>query len=119
VIGVTATSARGGTTSARIPTLRAWLADRPDDRFARYSLALELKKAGRVDEAMTELRDLLARHPASGAGHYQLGLWLLEADRPDEARAAWEAGLAALFGVEDPEARRSIREIDAALAELD
>lgn len=103
----------------RLSTLRAWLVDRPEDRFARYSLALELKKAGQVDEAFAELRELLRRHPGSGAGHYQLGKWLVEADRPAEARAVWEAGLTALFGLEDPEARRSIREIDAALADLE
>lgn len=103
----------------RVDTLREWLAGRPDDRFGRYSLALELKKAGRLDEAFAELRELLRRHPASGAGHYQHGKWLLELDRVDEARAAWEAGASALFGVEDPEARRSLREIDGALADLD
>ena len=51
-----------------------FLARRPDDRFARYSLALELRKAGRDDDAAAAFAELLARHPRSGAGHFQLGL---------------------------------------------
>lgn len=103
----------------RIQTLRDWLANKPDDRFARYSLALELNKGGRTDEALAELRELLRRHPHSGAGHYQHGLVLVEAERPEEARAAWLTGLEALRGVDDPEARRSVGEIERALHDLD
>ena len=104
---------------SRVESLRAWLVDHPDDRFARYSLALELKKAGELDAGFAELHELLRRHPTSGAGHYQHGLWLLEAERPEEARAAWEAGLAALRDADSAEARRSEREIRGALADLD
>jgi tetratricopeptide (TPR) repeat protein len=105
--------------SDRVDQLRAWLGNHPDDRFARYSLALELKKAGDLAAGLAELHEVLRRHPTSGAGHYQHGLWLLEADRPDEARAAWEAGLAALKDADSAEARRSVREIQGALADLD
>lgn len=102
----------------RIDPLRRWLEAKPADRFARYSLALELKKAGRPEEALAEFRDLLRRHPASGAGHYQHGLLLQELGRDDEARAAWAAGLEALATVDDAEAVRSRREIEAALDAL-
>lgn len=101
-----------------VTTFRDWLAKKPDDRFARYSLALALKKAGEPDQALAELRELLRRHPQSGAGHYQHGLLLLELERRDEARAAWEEGLAALAGTTDPEAQRSLREIEGALDAL-
>lgn len=101
-----------------VTTFRDWLSKKPDDRFARYGLALELKKAGRFDEALEELRELLRRHPHSGAGHYQHGLLLVELEREEEARAAWEAGRAALEGVDDPEAKRSMREIETALGTL-
>ena len=103
----------------RIDNLRSFLAGRPDDRFARYSLALELHKAGKVEEALREMRELLRRHPTSGAGHYQHGQILLAAGRAEEARQAWTAGLAALQGVADAEARRSLGEIQAALDALD
>lgn len=102
----------------RIAHFEEHLSRRPDDRFARYSLALELKKAGRHDEAVRAFDELLRRHPQSGAGHYQLGLLWQERGDDDLARAVWEAGLAALSGAADAEARRSVREIEGALAAL-
>ncbi|MEZ4237383.1 MAG: tetratricopeptide repeat protein [Myxococcota bacterium] len=103
----------------RCAPLRAHLAAKPTDRFARYALALELAKLGRPDEALAELDTLLQHHPQSGAGHYQRGLILQAAGRREAAREAWEAGLAALSGVRDPEARRSHREIELALDALE
>jgi predicted Zn-dependent protease len=50
----------------RVAFFRDYLQTKPDDRFARYSLALELKKAGQLDEAEAELRTMLAAHPQSG-----------------------------------------------------
>ncbi|MCB9685620.1 MAG: tetratricopeptide repeat protein [Alphaproteobacteria bacterium] len=99
----------------RIDAFRALLEKKPDDRFALYSLAFELKKAGRAEEALTAFGELLRRHPTSGAGHLQLGMLLQDLGRDDDAREAWEAGLGALAGCEDPEARRSVGEIQAAL----
>jgi predicted Zn-dependent protease len=103
----------------RCAPLRAFLERKPTDRFARYALALELAKLDRTDEALAELETLLAQHPTSGAGHYQRGQLLREAGRPEEARQAWEAGIAALAGVKDADARRSRAEITAALDALD
>lgn len=99
----------------RIATFRAYLRDRPNDRFAMYAIALELKKAGDVDAAEAAFRELLAAHPASGAGHYQLGELYREHGREEEAVAAWRAGLEALEGLDDVEARRSRSEIETAL----
>ena len=103
----------------KIALFRDYLEKKPRDRFAMYSLAFELKQAGRSDEAEAAFRELLEAHPTSGAGHYQYGLLFAELDREDEARAAWEDGLQALAGVDDAEARRSIGEIEGALDDLD
>lgn len=103
----------------RIETFRRYLQDKPGDRFAMYSLALELKKAGRFEEAVEAFEALLALHPTSGAGHYQLGELYREAGDDERAIAAWRAGLEALRGVRDPEARRSTVEIQSALDELE
>ena len=94
---------------------RDYLQKKPTDRFAMYSLALELKKAGQVGEAEAAFRALLAIHPDSGAGHLQLGTLLEEDGREDDAQAAWEAGLTALKGLTDPDALRSRSEIQTAL----
>lgn len=102
----------------RIEAFRALLDKKPDDRFALYSLAFELKKAGRADEALTAFAELLRRHPTSGAGHLQRGMLLQDLGREDDARRAWEEGLAALEGCDDAEARRSVGEIEAALDTL-
>lgn len=99
----------------RIETFRRWLVDKPGDRFAMYALALELKKAGRADEAVEAFEALLAAHPTSGAGHYQLGELFRELGDDERAAAAWRRGLEALRGAQDPEARRSRAEIQAAL----
>jgi len=102
-----------------IETYTQYLQKSPGDRFAMYSLALALKKAGRTEEAAQAFRDLLALHPHSGAGHYQHGLLFHEVGRDGAAREAWEAGLVALRGSADPEARRSRSEIQGALDDLD
>jgi tetratricopeptide (TPR) repeat protein len=104
---------------SRIALFEEFLRQKPGDRFAMYSLALELKKAGDFAASERAFRELLNQHPASGAGHYQHGLLLAEAGRPEDARAAWKAGLQALGIVDDAEARRSISEIERALDDLD
>ena len=103
----------------RIQSFRGYLESHPGDRFAMYSLALELKKAGRIDEARRAFEDLLEQHPTSGAGHYQHGLMWHEAGEDGVARQAWQAGLEALRGVRDAEARRSLSEIQGALDDLE
>lgn len=104
---------------SRIRVFLDHLAKKPGDRFALYSLALEYKKAGDLDLAERTFRELLAAHPGAGAGHYQLGLLLRERGRTDDAVTAWRAGLDALRGLSDAEARRSYGEIERALDELE
>ncbi len=103
----------------RIASYQAWLETHPGDRFALYSLALELERAGRLEEAESRLRALLTAHPLSGPGHYRLGLVLEALGRTDDARAAWEAGAAALAGATEADARRSAVEIARELDRLD
>jgi tetratricopeptide (TPR) repeat protein len=102
-----------------VDRIRTFLESRPTDRFGLYALALELRKAGRDDEALDVFDRLLEHHPGSGAGHYQRGLLLLDRGEVEEARRAWQEGLAALAGNDDPEARRSSSEIQGALRDLD
>ena len=94
-----------------IRMFRDYLMAHPNDRFARYSLALELKKAGDLTAAEVELQRLLVDHPRSGAGYLQLGQLLEEADRLEDALAVYDRGLAALGTSDDAEARRSEAEI--------
>lgn len=94
---------------------RSWLVKKPDDRLAMYGLALELKKAGRHDEAVDAFEALLATHPQSGAGWFQFGQLYEAAGDEDEAIATWRRGLDALRGSTEAEAVRSIGEIESAI----
>jgi tetratricopeptide (TPR) repeat protein len=104
---------------SRVDTYLSYLAKKPGDRFALYSLALEYGKASDIEAALRTFRELVAAHPAAGAGHYQHGLCYREAGRVTEAAEAWRAGLAALRGLTDPEAQRSYGEIERALEDLE
>jgi tetratricopeptide (TPR) repeat protein len=103
----------------RIRTFRSWLETRPGDRFALYALAMELRKDGDDDEALTTFDTLLELHPGSGAGHFQRGRLLLDRGEIDAARKGWEAALEILADHDDAEATRSRGEIRAALADLE
>lgn len=99
----------------KVEFFRDYLQKKPRDRFAMYSLALELAKKQDWGAAETAFHDLLGAHPHSGAGHYQLGMTLSAQDKVEQALSAWRAGLVALKGSNDAEARRSIVEIEAAI----
>lgn len=78
--------------SDRIDQLRAMLADEPGDRFLRYAIALELKRVGKLEEALNDLESLVQEHPTHIASYYQIALLLAEAGRNAEAVAACDAG---------------------------
>lgn len=103
----------------RTESLRTYLAEKPDDRFARYALALELKREGDLHAAEAELRQLLSLHPTSGPGWLQLGNVLVEQRREADAATAWRDGIKALDGIKSADATKSRAEITAALATVD
>lgn len=105
--------------SDRAGALRDWLAKKPDDRFATYALALEVKKAGDLAEAEALLEALVRTHPHAGAGWYQLGVLHEELGALESAANAWRRGLNALRDADGVEARRSRGEIERALDSLD
>lgn len=65
------------------------------DAFARYGLALEYKKEGRVDEALAAFEGLRSADPAYVPQYLMAGTMLAEAGRVDEARGWFELGVAA------------------------
>ncbi len=95
----------------RIETFTQYLQTHPNDRFARYSLALALWKDDRPAEAEAQLRALLSAHPDAGPGYFQLGRLLEALDRPEEALATWRAGLDATAAATDPDAARTRNEL--------
>jgi len=103
----------------KVRFFRDYVEGKPDDRFARYSLALELKKAGAVDEAEEQLVELLRRHPLSGAGHLQLGQLREERDDLEGAAEAFRAGLEALADDRSAEGRKARSELQTALDQVE
>jgi predicted Zn-dependent protease len=70
----------------RIAMLTEILLANPEDTFARYGLALEYSKAGRIDEALAEFTTLLAKNPDYTPGYFMAAQTLAGANRIDEAK---------------------------------
>ena len=96
------------TPEQRIEAFRAFVAKSPDDAFARYSLAMALRSAGRADEAIAEFREIARRKPDYVATYLMLGQALEAAGRTDEAASAYEDGIAAATRVNDMHARSEL-----------
>jgi len=70
------------------------LEQNPGDAFARYGLALEYSKSGRVEDAMAEFAKLLAANPDYTPGYFMAAQTLAAANRTDEARKMLVDGIA-------------------------
>jgi predicted Zn-dependent protease len=70
----------------RIAMLTEILLANPEDTFARYGLALEYSKMGRIDEALVEFKTLLAKNPDYTPGYFMAAQTLAGANRIDEAK---------------------------------
>lgn len=98
--------------------LRDALARRPEDRFTLYALALELIKAGGLEEGEALLREVVRLHPHAGAAWLQLARLLVRRQGEAAGAVALRDGLRALAGVEGADAARARAELEAELAGL-
>ncbi len=92
----------------RLAQLQAWLAEEPGDAFLRYAIALELKRLGRMDEAIDQLEGLLGDRPEHVPSYYQLALLLAEAGRSSEAMSTCDAGALQALVAGDRKARAEL-----------
>ena len=99
----------------RRQTLEEFIAEKPNDAFARYGLALECAKGGDSDAAIEHFRQLLAAHPDYVAGYFQYGQLLARLARTDEAKQILATGISVAGRTGDQHARS---EMEAALGEL-
>jgi predicted Zn-dependent protease len=105
------------TPEERIEAFRAFVARSPDDAFARYSLAMALRAAGRGDEAVEEFREIARRKPDYVPTYLMLGQVLETAGRDAEAGEAYEAGISAAARMNDMHARNELTQaLDAVRA---
>jgi tetratricopeptide (TPR) repeat protein len=106
---------RARTCMGRIEQLQEFITKSPNDPFPRYGLALELKNAGRLDEATTAFATLIEKFPDYTPAYLHAGNTLVARGLRAEARAVFERGIEACIRKRDGHARG---EIEAALAEL-
>ena len=80
--------------SARLDALRSFVAARPDDPFAHYALAMELRSGGNLGEAWQVFEALLHKDESYLAAYAPAADTLVGLGRQDEARALYERGIA-------------------------
>jgi tetratricopeptide (TPR) repeat protein len=80
---------------SRLESIQKIVEQSPNDPFARYGLAMELKNLGRHEEAHAAFEELERRHPEYVPQFLMHANLLTELRRPDEARACLERGIAA------------------------
>ncbi len=103
--------------ATRLDQLRGMLAEEPNDAFLRYAIALELKRAGKMEEAANDLERLLIADPKYIACYYQLALILIDLGRADEAVHVCEAGALQCIVTGDRKAGAELLELKNAIAD--
>jgi tetratricopeptide (TPR) repeat protein len=85
------------------------------DPFPRYALAIELKTAGRLDEAWREFESLIAAHADYTPAYLHAGNTLVSLGRRDEAKAIYSRGVEASARNGDAHAGGELQQALAAL----
>lgn len=80
---------------SRRQKLERFLADNPNDAFARYGIALECMREGDLAGAESQFKSLLERNPEYVPGFQMYGQMLAENGRRDEAKAILARGIGA------------------------
>ena len=100
---------------SRREMLEAFVAEKPDDAFSRYGLALEYLNSADAASAETQFRELIQRNPGYVPGYQMLGQLLAKQSRSDEARSILNQGIAAAAKSGNAHAQS---EMESLLAEL-
>ena len=106
------------TTPSRLERIEAMLADEPADTFLLYSRAMELDKASRHDESLTQLAKLTEAETAYVPAFFMAGQQLTRLGRLDEARTALRDGIEEARRQGDAHAAGEMSEFLASLGAL-
>jgi tetratricopeptide (TPR) repeat protein len=98
------------TPERRLEALREQVEQKPGDAFARYSLAMALRSAGRDQEAAAEFQELVRGHPDYVATYLMYGNVLEALDRRPEAAQIYEQGIAVASRARSQHARDKLAE---------
>jgi len=97
--------------SDRLAQLQGMLAEEPGDLFLRYAIALEWKRSGNMEQAITDLESILTDDPKYIPGYYQLALLQADLGRIEDAKRACEAGMMQGLVTGDRKARAELQEL--------
>lgn len=75
--------------------LEAFVAEKPDDAFSRYGLALEFMNGGDAANAEAQFQELLRRNNAYVPAYQMYAQMLVKQGRSEEAREILNQGIAA------------------------
>ena len=101
----------------RLSQLREMLSEDPGDLFLRYAIALELKREGTMELAVSDLETLLKEHPDHIASYYQLAIMLADLGRTTDALSVCKAGALQCLVTGDRKARAELLELQNGLEE--
>jgi predicted Zn-dependent protease len=96
------------TPEQRLEAFRKLVEQRPNEPFARYSLAMSYRTTGRGEDAARELEALSRRSPDYVPTYLMLGQVLEGLGRAAEAAGAYERGIAAATRGNDAHARSEL-----------
>jgi len=96
------------TPEQRLEAFRKMVEQRPDEPFARYSLAMSYRSLGRPEQAAREFEELARRRPEYVPTYLMLGQVLEGLGRAADAARAYESGMAAAARMNDEHARSEL-----------
>lgn len=96
------------TPEKRILAFQQLVEQRPEEPFARYSLAMALRSAGRVGEAVEVFQELARRAPGYVPTYLMLGQVLEGLGRGADAARAYQDGIARAASAGNEHARSEL-----------
>ena len=103
----------------RIATFRTFIAQRPDDPFPRYGLAMELRGQGQLGLAIEAFNELATKWPDYVPTYLMAGTALVESGNAEGARSMFERGIEAARRRSDNHALSELQTALAGLPEAD
>jgi len=95
--------------------LEAFVAQKPDDAFSRYGLAMECVNTGDITAAESNFRALLQRDADYVPAYLMFAQMLVKESRPEDAREILQQGISAASRAGNGHA---LSEMEALLSEL-
>jgi tetratricopeptide (TPR) repeat protein len=95
--------------TARLDILKSMVAQKPNDSFARYGLAMEYRNTGDLEASVREFQALMAADPDYAAAYYHGGQTLERLGRTDDARTWYVQGIEVTSRKGDLHARDELR----------